>query len=643
MQEPQKREAGRSVVLLDRLCVNSMKLANAIKLALLFAAIAEVAGTGKKKKNNKKKRSESESESKKKKSESESKKKTSESEGSDEEYTFHYPAASLEFLKNDIDESLFSWINKDEVKPGGQTCGFLTPRLGSLLDEPYPTIEVYFCMRFAENQPASKGYLATHCGGPGSLSDCPIYYEIGEENLKNYNIITFDQRGMGRSWPSFAHEECTYGVVRNQDGILVRDPAKYIDAWTADPTDEDSIREYLLNQKLRLASCWTCESCDFMLNAVDGSNKTYHFLDYSGTQQAVEDMERFRYAIGAEKLSVYGISYGTQIMASYATAFPGSVDKFIADSNVTPLPDIIHMGETVARNANMRMDYLLYTCTARNVFDTGTCPVDDLGQCMNALSVMWNELYTAGQTFDISFSILFSFLMQLVGEYDDWNVLLDVCLAAESGNGRALLELLFGPATAPEPESRVIPDDPGEYAGPTSELFVVDNFDYFQLMGPTGAYIPQSMVFGQSFSGGVYSDEFFIKQVQSINDEYPGLRTYDPSRIFMYWTGMSFYWPNARPISPAGNPFQYGIVAGVLYDYATPYLWAQEMNQVFPSTVMVTSQWITHGLISVQDDEGRILGNLCQEIINSYLETGIVLVADGTVCGSDIPSAFDIF
>ena len=41
------------------------------------------------------------------------------------------------------------------------------------------------CVKFAKNQPAPRGNLAVHCGGPGSLSSC-LYSmgvdEIGQDN-----------------------------------------------------------------------------------------------------------------------------------------------------------------------------------------------------------------------------------------------------------------------------------------------------------------------------------------------------------------------------------------------------------------------------------------------------------------------------
>lgn len=125
----------------------------------------------------------------------------------------------LEDFRN-IDPDVFEWVNPDEIQPGNVTCGFLKAPLGEAEGVVYPMVKVYTCVRFADNQPAPKGNVAGHCGGPGSLTTC-VYFAamyMGEDNPENYNIISFDQRGMGRSEPTFVVEECllkTYDPMNN--------------------------------------------------------------------------------------------------------------------------------------------------------------------------------------------------------------------------------------------------------------------------------------------------------------------------------------------------------------------------------------------------------------------------------------------
>ena len=57
--------------------------------------------------------------------------------------------------------------------------------------------------------------------------------------------------------------------------------------------------------------------------------------DYS-TADTVLDIEDVRKALGADKIALAGISYGTHVALQYARAFPDHVDRLILDSIVGP-------------------------------------------------------------------------------------------------------------------------------------------------------------------------------------------------------------------------------------------------------------------------------------------------------------------
>nr|MDQ6915333.1 alpha/beta hydrolase [Actinomycetota bacterium] len=52
------------------------------------------------------------------------------------------------------------------------------------------------------------------------------------------------------------------------------------------------------------------------------------------TRDSVEDIEAVRQAIGAERISLYGVSYGTKVALAYAVAHPDHVDRLVLDSTV---------------------------------------------------------------------------------------------------------------------------------------------------------------------------------------------------------------------------------------------------------------------------------------------------------------------
>lgn len=54
------------------------------------------------------------------------------------------------------------------------------------------------------------------------------------------------------------------------------------------------------------------------------------------TETNARDIEQVRRALGVEKISLYGISYGTWLMSTYATLFPSHTDRLVLDSAMDP-------------------------------------------------------------------------------------------------------------------------------------------------------------------------------------------------------------------------------------------------------------------------------------------------------------------
>ncbi len=54
------------------------------------------------------------------------------------------------------------------------------------------------------------------------------------------------------------------------------------------------------------------------------------------TENTARDLEEARKALGEDQLNLYGVSYGTTLMSTFATMFPQSTNKVILDSSVDP-------------------------------------------------------------------------------------------------------------------------------------------------------------------------------------------------------------------------------------------------------------------------------------------------------------------
>ena len=454
--------------------------------------------------------------------------------------------------------------------------------------------------------------------------------------IESYNIIGFDQRGLGRSLPTHVRPECsveTYGFDEANENL--------------DLTDDDSIRAYAQVFKKRNIECW--KQPDFQLTAPDG--KTYHFLEHSGTRQLAEDIERVRSLFGDQRLSLWGSSYGTQVFGTYATIFPDNVHLMVLDGNVNPVSDIVEFSEDQARSFNQRIDYFIAACE----FGNG-CGVDDVGQCVRDLNdaittnkeeVKKEYAITYEEPKSIDF-IISDFLGALFSHVDK---IPEVCSAAsqkdfdtlnkfiqqwlhqykqQSDIGAFMVMELSPDLDSFDSDSK--PTASFEYHSGSNPNWPFENFKELSvsLQGNQGLILPQDMAFG------AYNEDFFVDTVKGWNKKYPGAATQVPAMRGMVWYASCYYWPKSTPLPPMGNAALTGIVAGQMYDPATPYIGTQKMRQNFQNTHLLTSRSFNHGLDNATD------GMRCQEHINHYFKTGEIDFTDGYVCGVRISRVFQI-
>jgi pimeloyl-ACP methyl ester carboxylesterase len=98
-------------------------------------------------------------------------------------------------------------------------------------------------------------------------------------------------------------------------------------------------------------------------------------LPFYSTRQAVEDLEAVREHLGAAKLHLYGESYGTQFVQTYATAHPDRVATLILDGPV----DLTLDGPTYQGEAARMFDDVLLATLNACLVDAG-CRADHEGR-----------------------------------------------------------------------------------------------------------------------------------------------------------------------------------------------------------------------------------------------------------------------
>lgn len=175
-----------------------------------------------------------------------------------------------------------------------------------------PTIGLGLVRRPADDPEARLGSLFVNFGGPGgpAVDTVAVAGEVllPPEVLARYDLVGMDPRGIGRSTPLVC--------VGPQD-----DPYAYYPDWFW-PEGTREVREARVLAEALDAKC-----------AADGGPVREHM----STTAVVDDLEILRQAVGDERLTYVGFSYGTYVGALYANRYPDRVGPFLLDAVVDPV------------------------------------------------------------------------------------------------------------------------------------------------------------------------------------------------------------------------------------------------------------------------------------------------------------------
>jgi pimeloyl-ACP methyl ester carboxylesterase len=199
----------------------------------------------------------------------------------------------------------------DVAVPPNAECGKLTVPVD--YTKPDGDVAQLAMMRF----PATGdkiGSLILNPGGPGKsgMEAAASLVQIMPRSIRDrFDIVGFDPRGVASSTPA---------VVCNSDADT--------DRVRADPGVDYSPAgvEHLES-----------EAEAYVQRCVDKNGKA--FLENVGTANVVKDLDTMRAALGDEKLTYLGYSYGTRIGALYAEQFPDKVRAMILDGALDPNAD----------------------------------------------------------------------------------------------------------------------------------------------------------------------------------------------------------------------------------------------------------------------------------------------------------------
>ncbi|MFJ9536038.1 alpha/beta hydrolase [Streptomyces sp. NPDC101225] len=177
------------------------------------------------------------------------------------------------------------------------------------------------------------GSVVLNFGGPGAAGVSEL--AAGGDDFmgltNNYDVVSFDPRGVGRSSP-----------VSCGDGTPGTSSATGGSTPTSDP-------RALLAQLKKAADACAAHSGPV--------------LPHIGTVNSARDMDVIRAALGDKKLNYLGFSYGTRLGAVYAAQFPKKVGRFVLDGVDTLTEPLSEQGVAAAEGQQTALDDFVDWCT----------------------------------------------------------------------------------------------------------------------------------------------------------------------------------------------------------------------------------------------------------------------------------------
>jgi pimeloyl-ACP methyl ester carboxylesterase len=314
---------------------------------------------------------------------------------------------TTEFVVNPIDWKACDGSTSTEVECGSIEVPFdyTDPEQGSF---------VLFVKKHNAASPADRiGSMMVNPGGPGfggsSLADDAQYY-FSQDLIDRFDIIAWDPRGTGESTPAV-------NCVDTFD--------EYFGLDSPPETPEEK-------QALIDASQAFNDKC---------AENSGTILPYISTMASAQDINSLRLALGEEKVSYFGFSYGSELGTTWATMFPETVRAIVVDGAVDPNASSVQEGMNQAKGFEGQLATFLKQCSEKT-----TCAFHNGGKAEAAfdqlvLDIDVTPLEVSKDRTPVTQGVLFTAVAQAMYSDYYWPQLSEALSEAQSGDGKGILQL----------------------------------------------------------------------------------------------------------------------------------------------------------------------------------------------------------
>jgi pimeloyl-ACP methyl ester carboxylesterase len=421
-------------------------------------------------------------------------------------------------------------------------------------------------LRLSATDPSDRiGTLVINPGGPGG-SGVEFVRAAGESGVippalrKRFDIVGFDPRGVNSST-----------AIRCIDNL---DPQARLDP---SPDDAGELDELVASARDYAAEC---------AKRNDGT------LPYLSTDAVARDLDIIRQAVGDEKLTYLGFSYGTLIGSLYADRFPDRIRAMVLDGAIDPALDLEQLRFGQAEGFEAALASFLDDCAAKP-----RCAFHEDGKTVAAFDALMASIEKTSlpATLDpdhrrVGPSIAGYAVLAALYDRASWPTLAASLELARRGDGSLLLQIA----------------------------------DPYQGRKPNGSYSNQH----DAYTANVCLDFAAPTDVATYTDWAERLATSAPhfAGLIAYNDLACSFWPVPAqrvpgPVTAGGAPPI--LVVGTTGDPATRYAWAKRLADELESGVLITNEGESH--------TAYLTSSCVQRAVNAYL-LGLTVPKPGLTC-----------